>query len=295
MINPTSEKMHCLITGGAGYIGSHVANRIRSSNPNITVTIFDIKHDHDICKLSNLNQVFQDAQLSGDPITHVIHMAGLKSISESLLEPERYQAVNVEGTCNLIQVMKQYHVDNIIFSSSATVYKHDNQTSESDELQASNPYGSTKIQAEEAIKQSGLNYAIVRYFNPFGHLSGLDEDIQSSNLFPTLRRAILHNIPVCVFGNCERDYFFVDDLARFHVILLEDGFNHLIINFGTGLGTTTSAFIHDFEKANNVRLDLIHQPQRPGDKSRSIANTTKFNNLYPSFTFTPTLIAHRLH
>jgi len=267
--------MHCLITGGAGYIGSHVAKYLTN------VTLFDLKHGHDIRDMEDLNQTFQDASLTSNPITHVIHMAGLKSVSESLIEPERYQQTNVEGTRNLITVMERYNVNHLIFSSSATVYASG--TSEIDPLQASNPYGATKIAAEELIRNSKLNYAILRYFNPIGHKQGYEEDIQSPNLFPSLRRSMMHNIPVNVYGNCERDYFSVCDLARFHSLLITEGFDHLILNFGTGSPTTTIDFIHNFEKANNVKLNLIQQEQRLGDKLTCVANVTKLSSLYPIF------------
>lgn len=261
--------MKVLITGCLGYIGKHLMRYIEDHD------LVGIDLETDITNMELLDDVFSKTKPN-----IVIHTAGLKSVSESFIKPELYHHVNVQGTKNILECMKRYHVDSIIFSSSATVYEND--TYEDSPLKSINPYGKTKIEAERAIMDSGINYCILRYFNPVGS----DEDISSCNLYPTCIRSYKNNETVNIYGNCVRDYFYVVDLARFHNLLLTKGFDRLVMNFGTGNGMSTKEFITLFEQTNNVALNKNYMQTRQGDKQISVANVNKFKDLFPEFQFT---------
>lgn len=261
--------MKVLILGGKGYIGSHIAEVFFEAK--IPFAVVDI----DECDIRDPNAI-ERCLLEFNP-THIIHLAGLKSVVESIKEPEKYYQTNVQGTQNLITAMEKFHVKHLIFSSSATVYKDD--TSEDAELEAINPYGASKIQAERLITNSKLNYAILRYFNPIG--SG--ESLTSPNLFPRCVTSVQTQKPITIYGNCIRDYVFVADLARFHLTLLQQGFDHLTLNFGTGIGMSTYDFITTFEQVNCVSLTKIYAEKRAGDKDICVANVTRLKSLFPDF------------
>lgn len=261
--------MRVLITGCLGYIGKHLMRYMGGHD------LHGIDIETDITDMRLLDNAFE--RIKPDV---VIHTAGLKSVSESFLLPTLYEYVNVQGTKNILECMKKHNTKAIIFSSSATVY--DEETSENSQLRSINPYGHTKILAEEAIINSGLNYCILRYFNPVGS----DEDIASPNLFPTCIRTYMNNETITIYGDCIRDYFYVVDLARFHNVLLTKGFEKLIMNFGTGIGMSTKDFITLFEETNSITLAKNYMPKRDGDKLISIANVDKFRTLFPEFTFT---------
>lgn len=261
--------MRVLVTGCLGYIGKHLMRYMGGHD------IYGIDLETDITDINLLERCFERFNPE-----IVIHTAGLKSVSESFNSPSLYEYVNVQGTKNILECMKKYGTTSIIFSSSATVY-YDG-TEENDILRSINPYGNTKIMAENAIIESGLNYCILRYFNPVGS----DEDIRSPNLYPTCIRSYNNNEPITIYGDCVRDYFYVVDLARFHNVLLTNGFSKLIMNFGTGIGMTTKEFIDLFEKTNSITIEKIIMPKRDGDKDVSVANITKFRTLFPEFEFT---------
>lgn len=261
--------MRVLITGHLGYIGSHLMKYIEGH------VLHGIDLETDITDMKALDDVFDKFRPD-----IVIHTAGLKSVSESFQIPHLYDYVNVQGTNNIIQCMKKYGTNAIIFSSSATVY--DNNTREDSVLKSINPYGQTKISAEKCIIDSGVNYCILRYFNPVGS----NEDINSLNLFPTCLRTYNNDDTLTLYGDCVRDYFYVVDLAKFHNVLLNTSFDHLIMNFGTGMGMSTTEFVKLFEDTNGIKLKKNYMPKREGDKDISIANVEKFRSLFPQFTFT---------
>lgn len=265
-----------LIIGGRGYIGSHIAKVLFDAK--VAFTSVDIEE----CDIRDPKAI-ERCLIEFRP-THVIHLAGLKSVAESILQPERYYQTNVQGTKNLITAMEKHQVKHLIFSSSATVYK--NETSEESELEAINPYGETKIQAEQIIRRSKLNYAILRYFNPIGSFPGLNENLSSPNLFPRCIASLKSHEPITIYGNCTRDYVFVGDLARFHLELIREGFDHLILNFGTGRGMTTQEFIETFERVNRISLLKQYANKRPGDKDVCVADVDRLNTLFPDFNLT---------
>ena len=262
--------MRVLITGHRGYIGSHLMKHI------VGHELLGIDLETDVTNIANLDRVFE----SFKPDV-VIHTAGLKSVQESFITPGLYEYVNVDGTKNITDMMKKYDSKLIIFSSSATVYE--NGTQEESPLKSINPYGETKIQAENVIKDSGVKYCILRYFNPVGS----NEDINSLNLYPTCIRSCFKNEVLNIYGNCIRDYFYVVDLARFHNVLLGHEFDsNLVMNFGTGIGMSTQDFIELFESTNDVILHKNFHPKRQGDKEISVANVERLKTMFPEFDFT---------
>lgn len=269
--------MKVLVTGGKGYIGSHIMKALSDSN--IEAMSFDIKDGHEIRNFDALDNFIKDY----GPFTHVVHAAGVKSVTESINNPTKYHEINIGGTRVLLTAMKKHKINNIIFASSATVYN--DAMNEEAKLFPSTPYGISKLVSEEYIMNSGFNYAILRYFNPIGHWKGLRETLESPNLFPSCMRCHENNETINIYGNCTRDYFFVGDLARFHVNLIVSQFDKLVLNFGTGKGLTTNEFIAHFERVNNVTLNKSYHPPRSGDKEVCVADVTKLMTLFPNFQF----------
>lgn len=300
--------MNILITGGLGYIGSHIV--IELLNRNYTVIIVDnlinsnisildkIKkitrsdkirlYIKDILDFDSLNNIF-----SSYDIYAVIHCAGLKSVNESITSPIKYHENNVMGTINLLKVMSQYSVNNLIFSSSATVYGN-NKAPFYEETETgkniTNPYGKTKYLIEEILRDlKTWNIFCLRYFNPIGcHESGLIGDDPNgipNNLMPYILRVakkqythlnIFGNDYETIDGTCVRDFVHVVDLAIAHVKALEKlrvGFN--VLNLGTGKGTSVLELIKTFERVNNCTIPYTICSRRDGDIEVCYCDTAK--------------------
>ena len=311
-----------LVTGGTGFIGSHTCVQLLKKNYkviiidnliNSKVTVLDA-----IKNISNSNNItFFERHLCTDDCTDifmnnkiyaVIHFAGLKAVGESVNNPLHYYYTNMVSTINLLNIMKRFNCNRLIFSSSATVYGsstpplyEDSKTGEG----ISNPYGKTKYMIEEVLEDfSKINkdfyITILRYFNPIGaHPTGLlgenPNDIPN-NLMPyILKVAYKHNINntlpgyehLSVFGNnyntqdgtCIRDYIHVMDLADSHLLAIEKSTkmkNNLnIFNIGLGIGTSVLELLTIFEKVNNVKVPYKIAPRRDGDLSTVYCNSDK--------------------
>ena len=300
---------HILVTGGAGYIGSHAVVELLQSNYQVTILDnFDnssrdvpcrIKQitdrsfnviDGDIRDPDIINEVFANENFDG-----VLHFAGLKSVSESISYPERYYECNVGGTANLISACRHFDVRRFVFSSSATVYSPENVSpiSETGILGPINPYGQSKLDCERILQDAvneidGFSVALLRYFNPVGsHESGLigESPIGApNNLMPLIvQTALGEREKLIVFGTDYvtkdgtgvRDYIHVVDLALGHVKALD----HIdksrgvsIFNLGTGQGYSVLEMIHSFEETNNVKVPYEFGPRRPGDLGEVVAN-----------------------
>lgn len=304
--------MKILITGGAGYIGSHtnlellkdgydvvvVDNLSNSSTEAIKrvekLTGKSIKfYENDILDKKALVKIFEE-----EDIDAVIHFAGLKAVGESCRLPLQYFRNNVSGTINLLEVMDKYKVKNLVFSSSATVYG-DPETvpiTEDFPLSVTNPYGRTKLMIEDILRDlykadDTWNIAILRYFNPIGaHESGeLGEDPNGipNNLVPYIAKVAMGELEkVNVFGNDYdtpdgtgvRDYIHVVDLAIGHIKAIEklnDNPGLVTYNLGTGKGYSVMDIIHNYEKACNKKLPYIITDRRPGDIAVSYADPLK--------------------
>lgn len=247
--------MSVLVTGGAGYIGSHTCVSLIESGYNVVVcdnlsnsertmveAVVELTgeplnfYEVDICDLENLDAVFKSQAEIGDAIDSVIHFAALKSVGESVEKPDLYQKNNVGGTEVLLEVMKANGVEKIVFSSSCTVYGQP-EVMPVDEgapfLPAESPYGKTKQDCEKLISESGVKAALLRYFNPVGaHPSAMIGELPKgvpNNLIPFLTQTVAgHRNELVVFGDdyptddgsCVRDYLHVMDLAEAHVAAL---------------------------------------------------------------------------
>jgi UDP-glucose 4-epimerase len=304
--------MSILVTGGAGYIGSHtvialqqaghhvvIADNLANAKPAILERIeritgvapefvlADIRH-HD-----SLARIFSEHD-----ITAVIHFAGLKAVGESVLEPLSYYDNNVNGTLVLLNVMRESGVKTLVFSSSATVYGDPESVpiSESFPLSATNPYGRTKLIAEDMLRdlacsESGWKILLLRYFNPIGaHKSGLigeDSNGIPNNLVPYITQvAIGKRAQVSVFGGDYptadgtgiRDYIHVVDLAEGHVKAIDylkketTPEQVTAVNLGTGQGYSVLEIIHAFERASGNTIPYHIVCRRTGDVACVYAN-----------------------
>lgn len=296
--------MKILVTGGAGYIGSHTALELLNAGHEVVVvdnlynssekalerveelTGKPIKfYEVDIRDKDALNRVFDEEK----DIDAVIHFAGLKAVGESVHKPIEYYNNNIGGSLNLVEVMRDHNVKNIVFSSSATVYGDPAEmpiTEKCPKGRCTNPYGWSKWMLEEIFTDLHTadpewNVMLLRYFNPIGaHESGrIGEDPKGipNNLLPYVAQVAVGKLPeVGVFGNDYptpdgtgvRDYIHVVDLAKGHVAALkkiEENAGVKIYNLGTGHGYSVLDVIHAFEKACGHEIPYSIKPRRDGD------------------------------
>lgn len=311
--------MNILVTGGAGYIGSHTALILLNAGHNVSI-IDNLSNSKEITikklqKLSAKKVDFQKIDLTNKlliekffqerHIDGVIHFAGLKAVAESVKNPLSYFENNIIGTINLLDAMKKNHVKKFIFSSSATVYG-DPEYLPMDErhpTSAINPYGRTKLHLEEVIRDisfadKDFSSICLRYFNPIGaHESGLIGESPNgvpNNLMPYLLHVASGHYPLLkVYGNDYdtkdgtgiRDYVHVQDIARGHLSAFEFLFssntkkNFRIFNLGTGHGTSVLEIINNFEKVTNVTIPIEIASRRAGDVAASYADISKAENV----------------
>ncbi len=304
--------MNILVTGGAGYIGSHTCVELLNAGYDIVVVdnldnscikaVDTVKHitgkdfkfyEVDLLDRENLEKVFTENKIDA-----VIHFAGLKAVGESTKIPLRYYHNNITGTLVLMELMEKYDVNNIVFSSSATVYGMPKAVpiTEDFPLSTTNPYGSTKLMLEQILTDAAaandkLSVTLLRYFNPIGaHKSGdMGEDPQGipNNLLPYVAQVAVGKLEkVHVFGNDYptpdgtgvRDYIHVVDLALGHLKAIEkraDDPGVHIYNLGTGNGYSVLQIIKAFEKACGKELPYVIDPRRPGDIAECWANAAK--------------------
>ncbi|MBQ8318612.1 MAG: UDP-glucose 4-epimerase GalE [Lachnospiraceae bacterium] len=305
--------MNILVTGGAGFIGSHTCvelieagykvvvldNLINSSKEavrrveQITGTIIPF-YPVDLLDVEGLEKVFET-----ESIDAVIHFAGLKAVGESVAKPWEYYNNNITGTLNLCKVMRDHGVKNIIFSSSATVYGDPAEipiTENCPKGQITNPYGHTKSMLEQMLSDiykadNEWNVVLLRYFNPIGaHESGLIGEDPSgipNNLVPYIAKVAVGKLECLgVFGNDYptpdgtgvRDYIHVVDLAKGHVKALkriEDKTGLSIYNLGTGQGYSVLQVVKAYEKACGKPINYEIKPRRAGDIATCYADPAK--------------------
>lgn len=303
--------MNILVTGGAGYIGSHTCIELLDSGYDVVVIdnlcnsedeslrrvekITDKKlkfYKGDIRDLPLLQKIFSENKIDA-----VIHFAGLKAVGESVKIPLEYYENNIGGTLTLCKAMRDAGVKSIIFSSSATVYGSPESVPVREDfpLSATNPYGRTKLMIEEILKDLNVsdnkwNITVLRYFNPIGaHKSGLiGENPRGipNNLMPYITQVATGKLEkLRVFGNDYptpdgtgiRDYIHVVDLAKGHVAALKNASSagvH-IYNLGTGKGYSVLEVVSAFEKASGVKIPYDITPRRPGDIAEVYADPSK--------------------
>ena len=308
--------MAILITGGAGFIGSHtmvefleagydlvVADNFCNSKPESLkrvkqITGKDFKfYEVDLTDYDAFEQVFKENKIEG-----AVHFAGLKAVGESVAQPLRYYENNLMSTLNLCKLMSKYNAKKLVFSSSATVYgkPKSNPIPESADLWTTNPYGETKLMIERILKDmccadEGWSIAILRYFNPIGaHQSGLigeDPNGIPNNLLPYITQVASGKREcLSVFGNDYnthdgtgvRDYIHVVDLAQAHLKAIEwldnaTGIDYF--NIGTGQGYSVLDIVNAYEKATGIKIPYKIVDRRPGDVDECCADPTKAYNV----------------
>ena len=306
--------MAILVSGGAGYIGSHtcvellaagydivVADNFYNSCPKAVERVKQISgkdfrfYEADMTKAEDVEKVFAE----NPDIDSVIHFAAYKAVGESVAKPLEYYTDNLTSTLVLLAAMRKHGVHNFVFSSSATVYGDPASVPINESFPvggATNPYGATKVMNEQILTDCckadpELNVALLRYFNPIGaHKSGLigeDPNGIPNNLVPYIAKvAVGKREKVHVFGNDYptpdgtgvRDYIHVVDLARGHVAAikkLEEKTGLFICNLGTGKGYSVLDVIHAFSKACGRELPYVIDPRRPGDIAECWADPSK--------------------
>ena len=304
--------MRVVVTGGLGFIGAHtcvelarasgrllivdnlvnakasVLPRIRELAPGAEIEFVRA----DIRDPAALDRIFS----AGD-IEAVVHFAGLKSVGESAAIPLAYYDNNVGGTVTLLLAMARHGIDHLVFSSSATVYGEPERLPliEGHRLQATNPYGRTKLMIEQIIAdhaaaRASFRHATLRYFNPIGaHASGrIGEDPRGvpNNLFPYLTQVAVGRLPrlrifggdyATVDGTGVRDYIHVVDLALGHLAALKylrEKDRSITVNLGTGRGYSVLEVVKAFETATGRKVPYEIAPRRPGDSASSYADTS---------------------
>ncbi len=294
--------MKILLTGGLGYIGSHTAVELIKAGHEVIIvdnlsnserSVKDkieritqqevIFYKADLRKEKAIRQIFED-----NTVDAVIHFAGLKAVGESVSKPLEYYENNICGTINLLKVMKDYNVNNLVFSSSATVYGASNPMplTEDCPTSATNPYGRTKLFIEEILKDyynanKSMNIVILRYFNPVGaHDSGIIGENPKgipNNLMPFVAKVACGKLDeLHVFGNdydtkdgtCIRDYIHICDLAEGHLAAvnkLNEKCGLKIYNLGTGTGYSVLDVVNTYNKVCENKVKYAFAPRREGD------------------------------
>ena len=304
-----------LVTGGAGYIGAHVVNKLLNENNEVIVidnlrsnfngNLYGLKKINqrefkflhmDLLNLKQLDEVFKL-----NSISTIIHFAAYKSIPESISSPIMYYDNNINSTINLLKMSEKYKVKNFVFSSSATVYGNNiSPITEGESLnERENPYGETKYICERIIKDTvkatpSLSAVSLRYFNPVGaHSSGLiGESLegQPDNLMPYITKVANQELDYLrVFGNDYdtidgtgvRDYIHVEDLATAHLKAVEYNYgknnNYEVFNIGTGTPTSVLELLKSFEQVNHISIPYQFVNRRDGDVAELYANVNKAN------------------
>lgn len=301
-----------LVTGGAGFIGSHavvellysgedvvIVDNFVNSSPEALERVKRITnrefgfYEVDLLDEKKLEKVFEENEIES-----VIHFAGLKAVGESVQKPIEYYHNNITGTLILLKVMKKYGCKKIVFSSSATVYGNPKELpiKENFPLSTTNPYGSTKLMIEQilqdvVVSDKDFSVAILRYFNPIGaHESGLIGEVPNgipNNIMPYIMGVATGKYEeLTVFGGDYptpdgtgvRDYIHVVDLAKGHLKALDKIRNEKgvqICNLGTGKGYSVLELIKTFEKVNDIKVKYKIGARRPGDIPACYADPSK--------------------
>jgi len=296
-----------IVTGAAGYIGSHVCKIL-------------LDQGYSVLAIDNLNSghlLFVDpralfyegniqdgeflistlAQFRKELFLGVIHIAGLKFAGESVRDPLSYYGTNTSGTQTILSAMRTFGIRNLVFSSSCSVYGNSQRNIpvlESESLRPLSPYGRSKLFAEsmirDAVESEGFRAMSLRYFNVAGGTVGVSSDISKFNIFPNLFRSISQGLTFEVYGDnfqtpdgtCIRDYVDVGLLARAHVdsfeSLLEERQMDFAYNLGSGLGYSVYEIVKVVSEVTGVEIDAKVIAPRPGDPAQIMADTTKAHN-----------------
>jgi len=295
--------MKILLTGGAGYIGSHtaveltraghrviIADDLSNSSREAVRRVGELAgtepafYEIDVCDRKALGALF-----AAEKPEAVVHLAGFKAVGESVREPLRYYRNNLDATLTLLELMAEHGVKIFVFSSSATVYGEPGVSLFTEEMPrgiCSSPYGRSKQMIEQFLEDVSaadpeFSVVLLRYFNPVGaHPSGrIGEDLNGipNNLMPFISQVAVGKLPrLTIFGNdwptpdgtCQRDYLHVVDLARGHLAAVEYAAGHTgceVVNLGTGQGRSVLEMVQSFASVNETEVPYIFGPRRPGD------------------------------
>ena len=306
-----------LVTGGAGFIGSHtvvellnagydvvIMDNFSNSKPEALNRIRKITgkefgfYEADMLDLAAMDRIFEENKIDA-----VIHFAGLKAVGESVAKPIEYYHNNITGTLLLIQAMRKAGCKKIVFSSSATVYGPVNKAPYTEDMptSATNPYGYTKVMIEQILRDVCVadpewSVSLLRYFNPIGaHESGLigeDPNGIPNNLLPYICQVAVGKLErLGIFGDDYdtpdgtgvRDYIHVVDLAKGHLCALKYVMENTgcdAVNLGTGKGSSVYDVLHSFEKACGKELPYKVMPRRAGDIATCYANPDKAKKVF---------------
>lgn len=304
--------MKILLTGGTGYIGSHIAVELAEAGYDIIIgdnfsnskrEVVDrlkklIKKDFKFYEIDFTDYNAVDELFAKEEIDAIVHLAGLKAVGESCTMPTEYYRNNIDSTLAILKAMKKYDVNNMVFSSSATVYGIPKQVPLKETMPTSctSPYGWTKYMIEQILKDCAnanprLSIVLLRYFNPIGaHESGLigeDPNGIPNNLMPYITQVATGKLPVLsIFGDDYptkdgtgvRDYVHVVDVAKGHVKAIEYSFKNRgteVFNLGTGKGYSVLDIVNAFEEANHVSVPHVIAERRPGDIAECYADVSK--------------------
>ena len=307
-----------IVTGGLGYIGSHITveliklgwmvliidNKTNSGDKvekqirsNLTINELNLLRVFD-CDINNSEFIYGILDVY-ENISHVIHIAALKSVNESCHNPEKYYSVNVSGTLNILKCMKKYGINNLIFAGSASVYgqcSKGNRSSitENYDFEPTNPYARSKVMCEQILEDfckanEKFKCVVLRYFNPAGasFKYRLGEDSPNpQNVIPILTQKIVKKQKFVVFGTdydtkdgtCVRDYIHIQDLVDAHVQTIKklDLFKQFsTLNIGSGVGTSIKELIYAMTSANDVFFDIDSENKREGDVPVLVSNIEK--------------------
>lgn len=310
-----------LVTGGAGYIGSFMVKRLLDEG--FAVSVLDSLergHKEAVDRRASfyignlLDKYFLQDIFSIGKFDAVIHFAGLISVGESMKNPDEYFRNNTFGTFFLIEKMREYKVENIIFSSTAGVYGNPKSIpiSEDDFKMPESPYGESKLLAENGIdwysKVFGINSVCLRYFNAAGaSIDGKwgENHLEETHIIPNIINSVLDKRKFTLFGNdyktkdgtCVRDYIHVLDLIEAHLLALkklESEKGTFVYNVGTGKGFSNKEVVTKVEEIANVRIELEVKPKRPGDADILIADNSRIKKelgFIPKFSDLETIIS----
>lgn len=310
--------MSILLTGGAGYIGSHtcvemlnagydivVVDNYSNSSPEALKRVKELTgkdfpiYEADVCDSEAMNALFDREKIEA-----VIHFAGYKAVGESVQKPLMYYRNNLDSTMTLLEVMRAHDVKRLVFSSSATVYGMQEKMPLTEDMPIGgclNPYGWTKCMIEQILfdvakAEPDWTMVLLRYFNPVGaHESGrIGENPNGipNNLMPRITQAVIGKIPPIQVmgtdyptpdGTCLRDYIHVVDLAKGHVCAIRYALEHTgaeAVNLGVGRGCSVREIIRAFEEATGEKVPCSDGPRRPGDAPVSYADASKALRLF---------------
>lgn len=304
--------MTILVTGGAGYIGSHTCVELLQKGYEVVIADNFVNSSMDVPErieriTGKTAKVFEldvadshalDLVFAENHIDAVIHFAGLKAVGESCQIPLRYYRNNLDTTLTLLETMERHGCKKLVFSSSATVYGPKNECPYTEDMptSATNPYGWTKVMIEQILRDycaanPGFSAVLLRYFNPIGaHESGLlgdDPNGIPNNLMPYVARVAAGQLPkLTIFGDdyptrdgtCLRDYLHVVDLAKGHISALAYAETHSgaeAFNLGTGDGVSVLELVHSFQEVNGVPVPYVIGGRRDGDLAEVYANPSR--------------------